>query len=70
MFRDLPVWFGDVAAGCLLAVTGIYGLAYMYFRRRKRMSDVLTNKQYRFVLIGVMIGGILLAISGALFHGQ
>jgi len=64
---QLPVWLHLWVAGCALAAGGIYGLAYMYFNPGRKLSDVMTNKQYRWALSSLAVGGALLAIADLFF---
>jgi len=67
MHPKSPSLFSGFGTGCLFVILGIYGLAYMYFRPEKKMSDMITNKQYRWFLIFLVVGGALLAISDIVF---
>ena len=67
MHQKLPALFSSFGIGCLFVATGIYGLAFMYFNPKKKLSDVFTNKQYRWMFIGLIVLGALLAISDVIF---
>jgi len=67
MPHELPIWFRGVGVGFLMAASSIWGLAYMYFHPEKKMSDMLTNKQYKWILVGILAGGIFLAVADFAF---
>jgi hypothetical protein len=67
MQPKLPALLSGFGIGGLLVATGIYGLAYMHFSHQKKLSDMVTNKQYRWVFIGMVAGGAILAISDVFF---
>jgi len=60
-----PVFFSgdDIAMGGLFLATGIYGFAYLFFTSNRPLSKEFTNKQYRFLFAGLMIGGAALIIA-------
>jgi len=70
MHPKLPAFFSDFWMGCMFFATGIYGFAYMYFSPRKKLSDVLTNKQYRWIFAGFIVFGVVLAISNFVFPNE
>jgi formate-dependent nitrite reductase membrane component NrfD len=61
-FQRTGVWVGG-----LLAATALNALLFSLLRPEKRISFVFTSKQYRWMLVGLIIGGILLAVSDIVF---
>ena len=53
-----------------MAATALYALLFSLFRPEKKMSNAFTNKQYRWLLVGLIVVGLLLAVSEIIFPQQ
>jgi formate-dependent nitrite reductase membrane component NrfD len=57
-FQRSGVWVGG-----LMAATALYALLFSLFRPEKKMSNAFTNKKFRWLLIGMIVIGTLIAVS-------